>query len=369
MQDRTPEGASLREGWERFDRVRSIAVLTASGIGDFLVRVPALEALRTAYPGSTITVLGDTWHPAFLEGRPGPWDGAVSVPRTEGLCRLDGELRSRTAAFVAEHRGRHDLVVQMQGGGAESTAVVRALEPRFSVGARTPAAEPLTRDLPYVDRRPEVLRWLEVAELAGAQPTLTTGRLVPRVAVTDQDRAGSRLAWDGDEPFVVVHAGARDPRRCWSPARFAAVALELRRTVGTNVVLVGTRRDRAAASEVAQRLGSGAVDLTERLSLGAMLGLASRSALFIGNDSGPRHVAIAAGIPTVGIFWVGNVLTFGPLVGGLHRAAVSFTVNCPVCGRPQLTDRCEHAVSFVDDVTVEEVLHECALALASPAMT
>jgi hypothetical protein len=163
----------------------------------------------------------------------------------------------------------------------------------------------------------------------------------------------------------VLHAGARDPRRCWPAAKFATVALELRRTLGAYVVIVGTERDRAAAAELVQRIGSGTVDLTEDLSLGAMLGLASRSSLFVGNDSGPRHLAIAAGAPTVGIFWIGNLMAFGPLVGGAHRAALSFTIDCPVCGLRQLDGRCQHAVSFVDDVSVEDVLDQCALALGA----
>jgi hypothetical protein len=57
----------------------------------------------------------------------------------------------------------------------------------------------------------------------------------------------------------------------------------------------------------------------------------------------------------VGVFWVGNLITFGPLVGGNHRAATSFTVNCLICGAPQVTQRCAHDVSFVEDVTVDEV--------------
>ena len=69
---------------EKVEDVERIAVLRANGIGDFLMIVPALHALRRAYPEAEITVLGDTWLPSFLAGRPGPWDAAVVVPACTG---------------------------------------------------------------------------------------------------------------------------------------------------------------------------------------------------------------------------------------------------------------------------------------------
>src|SRR3954464_13483167 len=62
------------------DDVRSIVVLRANGIGDFVVVIPALEALRAAYPDAHITYLGLPWHAELLEGRPGPWDAVDVVP-------------------------------------------------------------------------------------------------------------------------------------------------------------------------------------------------------------------------------------------------------------------------------------------------
>lgn len=346
------------------DGVASIGVLTASGIGDFLVTVPALEALRKAYPGAQVTVLGDSWHQGFLEGRPGPWDGAVAVPREDGICRLAAEPDAPIHAFVAEQRGRYDLIVQMHGGGADSNAVVRALRPRWAVGSCTPASASLDRCLPYVPGRPEVIRWLEVAELAGAEPVVGSRSLLPSLQVTSVDVEAAAAAWPHPGPIVLLHVGARDARRCWSPTNFASVGCHLRATVAPTILLVGSEHDHQASAQVVELIGEGAVDLTGQASLGGTLALARRSRLFLGNDSGPRHLAAAVGRPTVGIFWVGNLMAFGPLVGGANRALVSFTVACPMCGREQLDDRCQHDVSFVDSVTADDVLRACEEALS-----
>ncbi|MDT4997347.1 MAG: hypothetical protein QOD45_1415, partial [Pseudonocardiales bacterium] len=65
--------------------VRRIAVLRANSIGDFVLALPALAALRSAYPSAQITYLGDTWHPVLLAGRPGPWDQVTVVPPYAGV--------------------------------------------------------------------------------------------------------------------------------------------------------------------------------------------------------------------------------------------------------------------------------------------
>ena len=60
--------------------VHRIAVLRSNSIGDFVLALPALAALRAAFPAARITYLGEPWHPQLLDGRPGPWDEVVVVP-------------------------------------------------------------------------------------------------------------------------------------------------------------------------------------------------------------------------------------------------------------------------------------------------
>lgn len=282
----------------------------------------------------------------FLKGRPGPWDGAVAVPREEGVCRLAAEPDAPIHRFIAEHQGRYDLVVQMHGGGRESNPVVRALRPRWAVGSCTPGSAALDRCIPYVPGRPEVVRWLEVVELAGAEPLIGSRSLTPTLPVTSADVEAAGAAWPHAGPIVLLHVGARDTRRRWSPAKFASVTSSLRARSSSTVLLVGTDRDHRSSAEVVRLVGDGAVDLTGRLSLGGLLGLARRSLLFLGNDSGPRHLAAAAGTPTVGVFWVPNAMSFGPLAGAANRLLVSYTVTCPTCGQEQIHHRCEHDVSL-----------------------
>src|SRR5438309_10264707 len=95
--------------------VTKIAVLRANAIGDLIFALPALDALRAAYPAAEIVLLGTAWHARFLAGRPGPVDRVVELPPGA----LDGG--SPDAEFVAAMRAeRFDLALQLHGGGRTS---------------------------------------------------------------------------------------------------------------------------------------------------------------------------------------------------------------------------------------------------------
>ena len=335
--------------------VRRIAVLRSNGIGDFVVAIPALEALRAAYPEATVTYLGDTWHPELLNSRPGPWDEVVVVPPFPGV--RNGESADADGAdvraFFAEQQGRgYDLAVQLHGGGGNSNPFVSRLGARVTAGSRDRGAPELDRTTPYVYFQHETLRFLEVVALVGAPPV----SLEPSLTVTAADHAAATAALaDDDRPLVLLHPGASDQRRQWPTESFAAVADALAAR-GADVAVVGVAGDRPAAASIADAMRQPLTDLTGRLSLSATTGLLARAAVMIGNDSGPRHVAAAVGTATVGIFWCGNLINAGPLSRARNRVAVSFRVNCPVCGADQGHGRCPHDVSFVADVPVEDVL-------------
>lgn len=335
--------------------VRKIAVLRANALGDFIVILPALEALRAAYPDAEIVLLAKEWHAAFLHGRPGPIDRVVPIPRVRGVtvdpddAEDEGDLAVFFAAMTAE---RFDLAIQMQGGGRYSNPFVRGLRARVSVGLRTPDAAPLDRWVPYEFFQHEVLRYLEVVALVGAPPVA----LEPRLQVTRADVAeAERIVPAGDAPLVALHPGAGDPRRRWPPDKFAGVGDALAAS-GARVALTGIDAERPLVQAVRAAMEADAQDLCGQLSLGGLAGLLSRCRLVVSNDSGPLHLARAVGAATVGIYWCSNLLTFGPLTRTRHRPLISWRMACPTCGRDCVYDPCEHRPSFVADITVDEVL-------------
>lgn len=354
---------------DRVEGVSRIAVLRANAIGDFIFILPSLEALRAAYPGAEIVLLGRPWHAEFVSrGRPLPVDRAVVVPYSRGVhdpfpggAENPGEL---DRFFAAMARERFDLALQLHGGGRNSNPFVLRLGARVTVGLRTPDAPALDRWIRYVYFQPEVFRYLEVVGLVGAEPV----GYEPRLAVTGEDLEESRRLVPEGRPLVAVHPGAGDPRRRWPAEKFAAVGDALA-AAGARVVVTGTPAERPLVEAVQGAMAAGAVEACGRLSLGGLAGLLARCRVVVSNDSGPLHVAMAVGAATVGIYWCGNLINSGPVTRARHRPALSWRLDCPLCGRNCLHDDCGHKVSFVADVPVEEIRESAldVLARSEPA--
>ncbi len=335
--------------------VARIAVLRANFLGDLVLTLPALAALRAAYPAAEITLLGAPLHADLLDGRPGPWDRVVVVPPWPGVRDAPGAARDSPGVrrFLAARRAEdYDLALQLHGGGGNSNPLVSALGARVSAGARDTGAPPLDRWLPYSSDQHEVLRCLELAGLVGAAPVT----LEPRLALTPADAAAADdVLPAGPGPLVALHPGAQDPRRRWPAACFAALAGDLA-AAGARVVLVGSGDDdRRAADAIRAATPAPLLDLVGRLSLGALAGVLARCRVVVANDSGPRHLAEAVGTATVGVFLEHNLLNAGPLTRRRHRVAVSTRTACPVCGADQSRSRCGHDRSLVADVPLETV--------------
>jgi ADP-heptose:LPS heptosyltransferase len=340
--------------------VERIAVLRANALGDYMFCIPALDALRAAYPEAEITLLARPWHAGFLSDRPGPVDRVVAVPPSRGVREEPGRRDdpSELGEFFARMQAEHfDLALQMHGGGRWSNPFLLRLGARMTAGCRTEDAPPLDRFIPYIYFQAEVARYLEIAGLVGA-PAVT---LTPSVAVTARDLAEAEDLLEL-RPLAVLHPGAGTVRRRWPPEHFAAVGDALA-GLGMRVIVNGTGGERPVVEAVCRAMRAPAVDGCDALSLGGLAGLLSRAEIVVSNDSGPLHLAAAVGAPTVGIYWIGNLINAGPLTRARHRPLASFQVTCSVCGMANTEESCGHEASFVTDVPRDKVV-EAALELA-----
>jgi ADP-heptose:LPS heptosyltransferase len=356
--------------------VERIAVLRANALGDLMFTMPALYALRHAYPTAEITLLGTPWQARFLAGRPGPVDGVMVLPPLPGVRGADpgetddpAQLAQLREVFLARARERRfDLALQMHGGGKHTNAVVAEVGARLTAGARSTDAPPLDRWIRYVYYQSELFRHLEVAALVGAPPVT----FQPRLELTEQDRVeAKRLVPADGRPVAALHPGASDPRRRWPAERFAAVGDALA-AAGAHVIVTGTGPERAIVDEVVGTMRHPVQPIVDAVSIGGLAGLLERCAVVVGNDTGPLHLAEAVGTSTVGIYWVGNVINAAPVLRDRHRPLLSWTIHCPDCGQDCTRDLypartgngCAHQPSFVDDVPVAEACQSALELLA-----
>jgi len=342
-----------------------IVVLRANGLGDYVVAQPALAALRAAYPDATITLVTSPPVAALLDGRPSPVDEVLAAPRVAGVRGEPGpdgppnDPPEVVEEFCADMRARDfDLGVQLHGGGGNANPLLLRFGARVTAGSRAPGAAPLDRTVPWTAFQHDLMRWLEVVSLVGAEPV----HLRPHVAVTARDRAEAADALQAlggaAGPLVAVHPGATDPRRRWLPHRLGELGAELDAR-GVRIVLLGGAGDARLVDDIRAGLGAAAeraLDLSGRLSLAGLVGVLERADLFVGNDSGPRHLAEAVGTATVGVFTRANLVDVAPLFRARHRVLVSWASRCVVCGADYFAEPCGHDASVLGDVTVDDVL-------------
>jgi ADP-heptose:LPS heptosyltransferase len=336
------------------EAIRRIIVLRANGLGDFLFATPALRAVAKSFRRAEITYVCQPWLRSFLLGRYPYLHRILSVPPYPGL-RDDGadpgEGEHQRSDFFRRRQAEHfDLAIQMHGGGAQSNPFVRQLGARLTVGLTGKGVTPLDINVTYQFYQNEILRYLELVKAIG-------------VAVDGLEMDAPELADDGERlrqvwpdlpagELVVVHVGASDPRRRWPIERFAAVADYVQRSFGLPVAATGSANDRPLVAALAATVNSPLVNLAGRLDLGAVLALFRQARLVVSNDTGLSNLAVALGAPCVVVYWCGNVITAGPFYRTNFRPVLSWTVDCPSCGRRD----CRCPVSFVAGASLAEVL-------------
>lgn len=338
--------------------VAKAAVVCCSGIGDFLMATPAIEALAHGYPGADIHLIARQWHLDFVQGRY-PYIRQVHiVPRWAGVSDEESGVDS-DEFFGRMAEERFDIAVQMQDGGGEVNAFVRRLGARLSVGYSS-LRERRSSDLPdvglrYLPYTPEVMRHLELVGLLGVEPR----RFEPEAQALERDRQEAHGLMDGfaeeNEEVAVLHPGAGSGRRLWPIERFARVADRLIEDYGIKVVVVGvspdfprTQRLRECAAHPERML-----DLVGKTTAGGLIGVIDRARLFLGNCSGPAHLAAALRIPSVVVFGCGDLIREAPFARQVFRPVISWRTQCPVCGA---RDSCPDEASWMDEAPEEEVI-------------
>ena len=305
-----------------------IAVFRALFLGDLLMSVPALRALRRRFPDAEVTLIGLPWARGFIPHVQRYVDRLVEFPGYPGLPEVD-PAPERTERFLREQRAYgYDLALQMHGDGNITNGILAELGAGATLGYARPGDNRLTLGLPHDRGGSEIHRWLGLVAALGA-PADDTGI---EFATSREDRARADALLSGGPlspessvvrpraaPLVALHAGAKEAIRQWPPERFAALADRLAEEFGARVALTGTAGEREITAAVGRAMRHRALDLTGRTDLGVFAGLLARLDLLVTNDTGASHLAAATGTPSVVLFGPTRPEQFAPLDRERHR--------------------------------------------------
>jgi ADP-heptose:LPS heptosyltransferase len=337
-----------RTGFER------IAIFRALQLGDVLVAVPAMRALRAAFPDAHLTLIGLPWA-RELAPRLSWLDGFLAFPGHPALPEREPEPGALETFFEQVARLQLDLAVQLQGSGEVSNAIVARFGARHMAGFH-PAAQPCPDPrwfLPWQQRGSEAERLMRLPLHLGAPHT----SLALEFALYAEDRAEAEQLWPaapgrtGD--YVCVHPGARWRSRRWPAERFAAVAIALR-SLGHTIVLTGSAADSEALGAFRAQVGEPLVDASRRTSLGGLAALIAGARLLLCNDTGVSHLAAALRTPSVIVCSGADAQRWAPHDTHRHRMLHHDTA-CRPCSHEQCPTGHECALG----VSAERVLAEC----------
>lgn len=273
-----------------------VLVIQLKRVGDVLLCTPLLRALREDQPGRRIAFLTEEPNREVLRGNP-RLDAILTIPpRMRAGDWRSLRWRLREEAF--------DLVVDCSG--APRSCLVTALSrARERVGFRVR----LPRRLAYnrlvvpdrskytVDRRLDLLRSIGIGD-CGFHTEIA---LDPEDwAEADRMLAGAGI--DRLAPLLAIAPTSRKSAKRWSPEAFAQVAARAHRDLGAQVLLLRGEGEEDQEEAVRRSLGFEAPRLPEAPRLRVLAALIGRSRALLANDGGPKHLAVALGIPTVTVF-------------------------------------------------------------------
>jgi lipopolysaccharide heptosyltransferase II len=345
--------------------VRRILIRANNWIGDVVMISPAVRAIREHFQDARIAIVAKSWVLETLRGHP-DYDDLIEYDdrgRHGGLwgrARLAGELR----------RARFDLAVLFQK--AFEAAVLAALAgARIRVGYATDRRSLLlTHPLPLPPRGTHhVEQFLGIARALGC-PVRDSS---PSFFLDDSSRrsAESLLGASDDPaspPLVAFHPGASKGPRAWHEDRFAGLGIRLAQAAGARIVLLGDRSEAPLLERIRRRLPAAPQPLTAAgVSIKEVGGILERCSLFVGNDSGPMHIAAALGVPSIGIFGPGSPDLTAPRARPGRFVAISRRYPCSPC-RQNYFRECAPAPSgkpfCLEEIHVEEVAEEALRLLA-----
>ncbi len=364
--------------------VRKILVIKLRHIGDVLLTVPTLRALRETFPAADISVLVNAGTEGVLDGNP-LVDEILTLDR--GIKRLPPLTR-----YVREmnslgqiRKKRFDMTVDLTGG--DRAAILSFTSgARYRMGWKDAGGFAGKRYL-YThlsvpgSARHMVLQNLDVVRSFGIETKdLSVSIHISEAARLFAKKSLRKHTVTGNSAIVHVHPTSRWLFKCWKDEHMAEI-IEWLASQGATIIVTSSpdKRELEKTRKILSLCGDKArpsiLDLCGKTTLEQLAALSETSNLFFGVDSAPMHIAAAAGTPVVSLFGPSGAFHWGPWdnakgqgevqsakylkrsgvqVSGPHTV-IQREWDCIPCGR----DGCSGTKmsNCLEDIRVEEVLN------------
>jgi heptosyltransferase-2 len=311
-------------------------VLNRNHIGDCILTTPMLRAIKRRFPRAHVAVSVPASNQDLLVTNPHV-DEIVVRPKLSSWGAKFG------FAFEIRERG-YDLIISLQ-----EKSLFYAWATSYAGSRRTRRRHPVTigldhprtrrwyqHNVPVRSDQHEVYKYLDIAHLLGCphdrNPVL---ELEPTAAARERvDRFINSRGIHSDVRFVGINPGGTKADKRWPAERFAEVGDRLQEDLGLPVMVFGGRGDdEERASLIADRMRHRPLVMAGRAELADTAALLERCQLFVTNDTGPMHMAVALAVPVVALFGPTNPVKFGPF--STLKKVLRHRHPCPTCWKKQ----------------------------------
>ncbi len=324
-----------------------ILLIRPDHLGDLVLTTPILAALREHALDAHITMMIGPWssevvarHPAIDQLITCPFPGfqrATQKPLAPYILLLQTAWQLK--------RANYDLAINLRPDFWWGAALIYLAGVPQRIGYAIQPGKPfLTYTLPFPRSKHAAISnlrlasaGLEALEYPALEEPYTPERYPLRFAPAESERKwmAERLEQAGitaETPVVVIHPGTGAVVKLWRTGAWAQCANMLNRTVTfpARIVLTGSQQERPMLEEIARDMETAPLLLTD-MTVGQLAAVLGRAHLVLGVDSGPLHLAVAQGTPTLQLFGPTDEHIFGPWGAPEHHIVIRATQKCPGC--------------------------------------
>lgn len=293
-------------------------IVSTTGLGDTLWATPAIRALREAHPKAYIGCLTSGLGAEVLQGNR-YLNELFVFNHTTSLIKLYFQMRKRKIGSALLFHTSQRAILPL-------CAVIGTAQRIGTAGLQKGLDSLLTRAIPWNNSH-EIERRLDIVRAAGAHP-----QTYDLDFIIEEKHRSAAQELTPQKIIIGLHPGAKDRFKQWPPAYFIKVAKTLKDELGCTIVITGTPSEKKLVEEICAEIG-GAVALIQPLKI--MAAVLERLTLFITNDTGPLHLALAMKTPTIALFSPTNPAICGPY----HNDSAQVVQAPPTCF-PCLKKKC-----------------------------
>jgi heptosyltransferase-2 len=312
---------------------KKILVMRYRFIGDTVLTVPFLRNLRAAYPEARIDLMLEPFSGQVIEGCPYV-DRVIPFELKTIHTYSKQNERGKAAAYLHYWKlireERYDAAFVLKRSLSSALLVWAARVPRRIGFATEHRSFLLTDAVAYRQDQHEVLNFLDCLRAIDVPAASTHLELWPRNEDSQAiERRFAEAGWKAGDIKVIIHAAASLPAKQWPLDRFVAVMRTLREKYPVRFLYTGAKGDSKLYEEIEKKGPFGGMNLCGAASLRENIAAYGACDLFFGVDSGPMHMAAAAGVPVVALFGPTDERKWGPW--GDQHEIISKRLSCHPC--------------------------------------